>query len=236
MNLENMLKDLLDDDRAYAAKVFAERELRKDPRNALCHMVVGVAYLKQGAYDPARVALTTTLKKRKNDDPISEASIYFALGRVECKEAKEFNEFFKPRVSRRIRKARAYLGKSADLDPKRECLKQLMDCFWDVREKRAEYGELYLSLYGPDRRVCEKLRSIYGRLMMEGDKTAMERMLSKIPEERWEPEQYQSECTACGATEGLHIHHKNKNPADNRIRNLTVLCGVCHKKVHMKVR
>ena len=43
-------------------------------------------------------------------------------------------------------------------------------------------------------------------------------------------------CAVCGATEGLHIHHMNENPKDNRIDNLSVLCSVCHKKIHMKVR
>jgi len=45
-----------------------------------------------------------------------------------------------------------------------------------------------------------------------------------------------NKCVVCGVTEGLHIHHKNRDPKDNRIENLTVLCGICHKKVHMKVR
>ncbi len=47
---------------------------------------------------------------------------------------------------------------------------------------------------------------------------------------------YNNECTVCGGKEGLHIHHKDKNPKDNKMNNLTLLCGVCHKKVHMKVR
>lgn len=47
---------------------------------------------------------------------------------------------------------------------------------------------------------------------------------------------YNYECSACGTKEGLHIHHKDHNPANNKTSNLTVLCGLCHKKVHMKVR
>jgi ribosomal protein S14 len=45
-----------------------------------------------------------------------------------------------------------------------------------------------------------------------------------------------NECSICGKKEGLHIHHKNKDATDNRISNLIVLCGVCHKKIHMNVR
>lgn len=47
---------------------------------------------------------------------------------------------------------------------------------------------------------------------------------------------FNNECSICGKKEGLHIHHKNENATDNRINNLTILCGVCHKKIHMKVR
>lgn len=49
-------------------------------------------------------------------------------------------------------------------------------------------------------------------------------------------QKFNNECSICGKTEGLHIHHKNGDATDNRIINLTVLCGVCHKKIHMKVR
>jgi len=47
---------------------------------------------------------------------------------------------------------------------------------------------------------------------------------------------FNNECAVCGAKEGLHIHHKDENPSNNQINNLIVLCGVCHKKVHMKIR
>jgi hypothetical protein len=49
-------------------------------------------------------------------------------------------------------------------------------------------------------------------------------------------EKYNNECAICGSKEGLHIHHKDHNPENNTINNLIVLCGVCHKKIHMKVR
>ena len=47
---------------------------------------------------------------------------------------------------------------------------------------------------------------------------------------------FNHECVICCAKEGLHIHHKDKNPSNNQMSNLLVLCGVCHKKVHMNVR
>ena len=43
-------------------------------------------------------------------------------------------------------------------------------------------------------------------------------------------------CAICNATQGLHIHHKDENSSNNQMDNLLVLCGVCHKKIHMNVR
>ena len=45
-----------------------------------------------------------------------------------------------------------------------------------------------------------------------------------------------NKCAICNITEGLHIHHKDYNPSNNKLDNLIVLCGICHKKIHMKVR
>jgi len=47
---------------------------------------------------------------------------------------------------------------------------------------------------------------------------------------------YNSECAICGANEGLHIHHKDNDAKNNKISNLILLCGICHKKIHMNVR
>ena len=47
---------------------------------------------------------------------------------------------------------------------------------------------------------------------------------------------YNNECAICNEKEGLHIHHKDKNAENNDPQNLILLCGVCHKKIHMKVR
>ena len=37
-----------------------------------------------------------------------------------------------------------------------------------------------------------------------------------------------TQCSQCGATEKLGIHHKNDDHYDNRIENLEVLCNPCH--------
>lgn len=47
---------------------------------------------------------------------------------------------------------------------------------------------------------------------------------------------FNNACAICSRKEGLHTHHKDHNPSNNRMDNLIVLCGVCHKKIHMKVR
>ena len=47
---------------------------------------------------------------------------------------------------------------------------------------------------------------------------------------------FEHKCAVCNQNEGLHIHHKDHNPSNNQLGNLIVLCGVCHKKFHMKVR
>jgi 5-methylcytosine-specific restriction endonuclease McrA len=44
------------------------------------------------------------------------------------------------------------------------------------------------------------------------------------------------QCLFCSQKQGLHIHHKDHDPKNNAMRNLLLLCGVCHKKLHMKVR
>jgi hypothetical protein len=47
---------------------------------------------------------------------------------------------------------------------------------------------------------------------------------------------FDNRCVICNAAEGLHIHHKDQNPKNNFLANLMVLCNVCHKKIHMRVR
>lgn len=39
-------------------------------------------------------------------------------------------------------------------------------------------------------------------------------------------------CEQCGATEKLHVHHKDKDVTNNDPGNLTTLCASCHLKLH----
>jgi len=47
---------------------------------------------------------------------------------------------------------------------------------------------------------------------------------------------FDNQCMICEQKQGLHIHHKDHDPKNNAMKNLLLLCGVCHKKIHMKVR
>lgn len=38
-------------------------------------------------------------------------------------------------------------------------------------------------------------------------------------------------CAECGSNENLDVHHLDKNPHNNNIENLKVLCVPCHTKV-----
>ena len=39
-------------------------------------------------------------------------------------------------------------------------------------------------------------------------------------------------CGECGTTQELHVHHKDRNPANNTMSNLMVLCASCHLRLH----
>lgn len=41
-------------------------------------------------------------------------------------------------------------------------------------------------------------------------------------------------CRDCGTTTNLHVHHEDRNPANNHPSNLTTLCASCHLKLHWR--
>jgi hypothetical protein len=45
---------------------------------------------------------------------------------------------------------------------------------------------------------------------------------------------YKNECAICRRKKFLHIHHKDRDAKNNKIPNLTLLCSICHKKIHRK--
>lgn len=41
-------------------------------------------------------------------------------------------------------------------------------------------------------------------------------------------------CASCGTAEALHVHHIDRNPANNDPENLMTLCDSCHLKLHWR--
>jgi hypothetical protein len=41
-------------------------------------------------------------------------------------------------------------------------------------------------------------------------------------------------CRDCGATKNLHVHHEDRDTANNAPANLTTLCASCHLKLHWR--
>lgn len=46
----------------------------------------------------------------------------------------------------------------------------------------------------------------------------------------------EQKCIICGATDNLHVHHKDGNHNNNDINNLVWLCSKCHHDVHVRKR
>lgn len=41
-------------------------------------------------------------------------------------------------------------------------------------------------------------------------------------------------CETCRTTTALHVHHSDRNPANNHPSNLVTLCASCHLKLHWR--
>jgi hypothetical protein len=51
----------------------------------------------------------------------------------------------------------------------------------------------------------------------------------------WRARKHKAEaCQDCGTTEGLHVHHHDRDPANNDPANLATLCGSCHLRLHWR--
>jgi hypothetical protein len=53
---------------------------------------------------------------------------------------------------------------------------------------------------------------------------------------RWRARQIRKRdaCEECRTKLDLHVHHKDRNPANNDPSNLAVLCASCHLKLHWR--
>jgi hypothetical protein len=99
---------------------------------------------------------------------------------------------------------------------------------WKKRELEEEIDKI------KERERKRKLREKAEKKIYGKKKT--KRLLIPVDEKEMVLSKFNNQCAVCTQTEGLHIHHKDNNPSNNQMENLVVLCGVCHKKTHMKVR
>ncbi len=108
---------------------------------------------------------------------------------------------------------------------------EIEDSEKDIREMEIEYEIINMGDRRRKREIREEAeRRLYGK---SSDK---KRISLTTEEKEMIFDKFNNKCAICNTEEGLHIHHKDQNPQNNRLDNLLVLCGVCHKKVHMKVR
>ena len=104
---------------------------------------------------------------------------------------------------------------------------------WEGRAKETEIQQEIVNLksIGKRRSIREEAeKRLYGKVKENKREVISEKDKEIIFNK------FGNECAICSGKEGLHIHHKDHNPSNNRLDNLILLCGVCHKKVHMKVR
>ena len=114
-------------------------------------------------------------------------------------------------------------------------LKKTIDSLWKEHIKEDEENDLKSEMNRIKQReerraIKEKAeKALYGKV-----KTKREALSEELKEMIYS--KFENKCAVCNKDEGLHIHHKDKNPSNNRLDNLIILCGVCHKKIHMNVR
>lgn len=52
---------------------------------------------------------------------------------------------------------------------------------------------------------------------------------------RWRAARHRGDqCQECGTTEGLHVHHIDRDPTHNDPANLMTLCASCHIRLHWR--
>lgn len=58
----------------------------------------------------------------------------------------------------------------------------------------------------------------------------------QLDSHRWRARQItpKDSCEGCGTSERLHVHHHDRNPANNDPTNLAVLCASCHLTLHWR--
>lgn len=111
------------------------------------------------------------------------------------------------------------MGTPMIVDPPRNC----ETCGVPLARKRFKSGRLEDRGAFLKRRHCS-LRCANTRRVVQEDS------------HRWRARQIHRKvaCEQCGATERLHVHHKDRRPANNDPSNLMTLCASCHLKLHWR--
>lgn len=65
---------------------------------------------------------------------------------------------------------------------------------------------------------------------------ANSRKVIQLDSHRWRARQIERQptCQDCGGTNRLHVHHIDRDPANNQPANLTTLCASCHLRLHWR--
>jgi hypothetical protein len=79
-------------------------------------------------------------------------------------------------------------------------------------------------------------RGVFLRRRRCGQSCANTKLTDLTPDGyRWRARKHRKDaCESCGATANLHVHHDDRNPANNDPANLRTLCHSCHLRLHWR--
>lgn len=94
-------------------------------------------------------------------------------------------------------------------------------------ERRNTFLEKAREFYKENRdRICSKAKKVYHDAHGMEFRKAREKALIRDG----------FSCTECGRDYRIHVHHKNGDRSDNRLRNLKTTCHACHMRLHRVLR
>lgn len=58
----------------------------------------------------------------------------------------------------------------------------------------------------------------------------------RIAKENWKKKKLPFKCEICGKLKNIMYHHKDKNQKNNYYKNIILVCGSCHSKLHNRIK